>query len=86
MRRQRWPDEEVVERLIESMKAWWKTITKKLEKEDGWIGTWDSFIANIRWRNWGEDTIKYYFFIEQGQQILDIKDDELDALLKEAIE
>jgi len=79
---QRWTDKEVVERVKEGIKTHWNCIERKLKKEPDWKGTWDDFCMN--WLFWNDEINKYHYHIDQLQQILDIKDEEVDELLKEA--
>ena len=81
LKRQRWTDREVVERIIEGAKNHWYHICKELEHEDGWKGTWADF--GLKWKNWDDRIHEYYYHIEQTQQALDITNEEMEALLKE---
>jgi len=78
---QRWTDKEVVERVIENIKTHWQIIDENLKKEDGWQGTWKNFIVN--WIFWNDRIHAFYYHIEQLQNILDIKDEELEEILKD---
>jgi len=78
---QRWTDKEVVERVKEGIKTHWQAIERKLKREPGWKGTWEDFERN--WLYWNDEIVKYHYHIDQLQQILDIKDEEVDELLKE---
>ena len=78
---QRWTDKEVTERVIEEIKTHWQDINKTLTKEPHWKGAWIDFSMNFRF--WNNRVLMCYYHIEQLQQILDIKDEELEEILKE---
>jgi len=82
---QRWTDKEVVERVKEGIKTHWQAIDRELKLEPGWRGTtWEYFSSNLKWKNWNRDIHEYHYHIVQLQNILDIKDEEIDEILKEA--
>jgi len=78
---QRWTDKEVVERIKESIKNHWYHIEMELKQEPEWKGTWEDF--RLHWLNWNNQINNYWYCIAQFQNILDIKDEEVDEILKE---
>lgn len=81
--KQRWSDKEIKDRLIESMKNHWYHIDTTLKDEDGeeWSSKW---IGIDKWQEYDPFITVSVYFIKQGQQILDITDEEVDELLHEA--
>ena len=78
---QRWTDKEVVERVIDNIKAHWQDIKRTLNKEPDWKDTWNDFDMN--WLFWNDKISNLHYHIVQLQNILDIKNEELEEILKE---
>ena len=76
----RWTGKEVIDRIIECIRNHWYHIEMELKEEKKWKGTWED---RERWRYWDNNIQNNYCIIAQLQNILDITDEELDALLKE---
>jgi len=79
--KQRWTDKKVVERIKESIKYHWWHVEMNIEDDIGWKGTWIDFQRN--WKEYDTLILQYSYHMIQCQNILDIKDEEMEEIIKE---